>query len=168
MSPLSREKMIVLSDYIKLDDVVLSEINPNLALSARDGGPLSADALYTRLARAHRHLRVYRRETAPERWRYRTHPRVPAIVGVADEGWTVVGDASVNRRFTKDRGNHGFDSNVRSMQGVFIAAGPSFRRGVTVPAFENVHVYNALAAAIGVTPASNDGDPAIAERLLAK
>ena len=52
MARLSREKMIVLSDYIKLDYVVLSEINPNLALSARDGGPLSADALYTRLARA--------------------------------------------------------------------------------------------------------------------
>jgi hypothetical protein len=32
--------------------------------------------------------------------------------------------------------------------------------------FENVHVYNALAAALGLTPVANDGDPAIAMSLL--
>lgn len=52
------------------------------------------------------------------------------------------------------------------MRGLFVAAGPAFKSGVTVPAFENVHVYNALARALGVTPARNDGDPTVAEALL--
>jgi hypothetical protein len=52
------------------------------------------------------------------------------------------------------------------MHGIFVAAGPGFRRGATVPAFENIHVYNALASVLGVVPLDNDGDPAIARQLL--
>ena len=168
MAPISPKQVIVLSDYVSPDEVELSELNPNLAIGPRPGGPLTLDALYARLARAHPRLRVYRRETAPERWRYRSSPRVPAVVGIADEGWSIAADAARVGQAAKDRGNHGFDANVRSMRGIFIAAGPAFRQGVAVPAFENVHVYNALASAIGITPAKNDGDPAVAEQLLAK
>jgi hypothetical protein len=63
-------------------------------------------------------------------------------------------------------GAHGYDPQVTSMRGIFIAAGPAFKRGVTIPAFENVHIYNGLARALGVTPAPNDGDPAVAQRFL--
>ena len=45
-------------------------------------------------------------------------------------------------------------------------SGPAFRRGVTVPAFENVSVYNVLARALGVTPAPNDGDPGVVTRVV--
>jgi hypothetical protein len=37
---------------------------------------------------------------------------------------------------------------------------------VTVPAFENVNVYDALARVLGVTPSANDGDPTVARSLL--
>ena len=52
------------------------------------------------------------------------------------------------------------------MRGIFVAAGPAFKSGVTVPAFENVHIYNALSAVLGVSPAANDGDPKVAQSLL--
>ena len=64
-------------------------------------------------------------------------------------------------------GNHGYDPAVASMWTLFVAAGPAFRRGVVVPPFENVHIYNALCYILGVTPAPNDGDPAVARQLLA-
>jgi len=35
-----------------------------------------------------------------------------------------------------------------------------------VPAFENIHVYNALAMVLGVVPAPNDGDVLLARSLL--
>jgi hypothetical protein len=35
-----------------------------------------------------------------------------------------------------------------------------------VPAFENVHIYHTLATVLGITPSANDGDPAVARRLL--
>jgi hypothetical protein len=35
-----------------------------------------------------------------------------------------------------------------------------------VPAFENVSIYDVLARILGVMPAPNDGDPAVARELL--
>jgi predicted AlkP superfamily pyrophosphatase or phosphodiesterase len=46
------------------------------------------------------------------------------------------------------------------MRAIFIAHGPAFRHGVTLPAFDNVDVYPLLARITGVTPQKNDGDPA--------
>jgi hypothetical protein len=53
-----------------------------------------------------------------------------------------------------------------SMRAIFVAAGPAFKRGVTVDPFENVSLYNVLAKILGVTPPANDGDPSVAGRLL--
>jgi hypothetical protein len=43
------------------------------------------------------------------------------------------------------------------MYGLFIAAGPQFRRGVTIPPLENIHLYEMMARVLGLTPAANDG-----------
>jgi predicted AlkP superfamily pyrophosphatase or phosphodiesterase len=157
------DRVIVLADHVAPDSVDIVELGPNLGLNPLTG---SVDDLYRRLAHAHPHLRVYRRSDTPARWRYRTHPRIPALVGVVDEGWTLVRDRSRLASATSNRGNHGFDPGLRSMHGLFVAAGPAFRRGAVVPPFENVHIYNALAAALDIPPAPNDGDPAVAGRLL--
>ena len=61
---------------------------------------------------------------------------------------------------------HGYDPALMSMRGIFVAAGPAFRQGATVPAFENIHIYDVLAQVLGVTPAPNDGNPDVAKSLL--
>jgi hypothetical protein len=112
---------------------------------------------------------MYRRVETPLAWHYRDHPRIPPLVGVVDEGWLIVKGSLVERAaqaLRLQRGAHGYDPSVESMRGIFIAAGPAFKRGVTVPAFENVHVYDALASALGVTPEANDGDRTIANRVM--
>ena len=109
----------------------------------------------------HPSLRVYRRDELPEAYRLRSHPRVPAVIGVADDGWHVTTRATLERE--KDQvpgGMHGYDPQNRSMHGLFIATGPQFRSGVVVPAFENVHVYELLCRVLRLRPAMNDGDPA--------
>jgi predicted AlkP superfamily pyrophosphatase or phosphodiesterase len=55
------------------------------------------------------------------------------------------------------RGNHGYDDTLPSMRAIFIAHGPAFRRGMTVPPFRNIHVYPLLAAVLGLDPAPTDG-----------
>jgi hypothetical protein len=47
-----------------------------------------------------------------------------------------------------------------------VAAGPAFKQGATVPAFENIHIYGALARVLGVAPAPNDGNPEVATSFL--
>ena len=90
---------------------------------------------------------------------------MPAIVGVADEGWTIA-RRHLNVAAVFSRGNHGYDPQVRAMHGLFVASGPAFRRGAVVPPFESVDVYNVLARVLGVSPAPNDGNPETVVRLL--
>jgi predicted AlkP superfamily pyrophosphatase or phosphodiesterase len=162
MAAVSPARVIVLSDYLDLATVDVVDANPNLAIVPKT---VSAEEVYRRLAGAHPHLRVYRKAETPPEWRFRDHPRVPAIVGVADEGWSIARrHLSATAWFS--RGNHGFDPRVRSMHGLFVASGPAFRRGVVVPPFENVDLYGVLARVLGVIPAPNDGDPRLADTLL--
>jgi predicted AlkP superfamily pyrophosphatase or phosphodiesterase len=167
MASVDRSRIVVLDDYVSLDDVEVVDINPTLGLFPR---PEKEDAVYRALSKAHPRLSVYRKAQAPERWRYRDHPRIPPIVGVVDEGWQIalrsaVADV-VAGRVRPLGGQHGYDPMLMSMRGLFVAAGPAFKRGATVPAFENVHIYNALARILRLTPAKNDGDPAVARSLL--
>jgi hypothetical protein len=92
-------------------------------------------------------------------------------VGVADEGWQVVRRTALAAQLARAPrgpiGVHGYDpSNAMTMRGIFVASGPAFKSGVTVPPFENIHIYGALARVLGLTPATNDGDPRVAESLL--
>jgi predicted AlkP superfamily pyrophosphatase or phosphodiesterase len=166
MAATDSRHVIVLDDYISLDDVDIVDINPTLAMVPKPG---REQAVYQSLSRA-KHLKVYRRAQTPKRWGYSAHPRIPPIVGVADEGWQVMRRAGLEQirsgKVREDWGSHGYDPKVRSMRGIFIAAGPAFKQGATIDAFENIHVYNGLARALGVTPAPNDGDPEIARRFL--
>jgi predicted AlkP superfamily pyrophosphatase or phosphodiesterase len=161
------EQVVVLDDTL-LEGMDVVDLNPTLGVFPPPGAETRA---YRALAGAHRRLRVYRRDETPVHWRFREHPRVPPIVGVADEGWQVMRRSTWqtlrSRGLLARAGVHGYDPRrARSMRGLFVAAGPAFRRRRTLAAFENVHVYNALAAALGLRPAPNDGDPKIASSML--
>lgn len=160
------DRVVVLEEPLaEMLDVV--DLNPTLAAFPRPGREREA---FEALRRLHPRLRVYRREESPPHWRFREHPRVPPLVGVADEGWQVMRRSSLEALRAAGRrrvGVHGYDPlHTPSMRGILVAAGPAFRRGETLAPFENVHLYGALIAALGLTPAANDGDPKLARSLL--
>jgi predicted AlkP superfamily pyrophosphatase or phosphodiesterase len=168
MAETSTDRVVVLDDYISLDDVEIIDVNPTLGLFPKPG---REDAVYKALVNAHPRLKIYRRADTPEHWHYRDHPRIPPIVGVVDEGWQLLPRATLNQRLSRGqtgpRGEHGYDPHAAiSMRGIFVASGPAFKSGVVLPAFENIHIYDALAGVLGLTPAKNDGDPAMARSML--
>jgi predicted AlkP superfamily pyrophosphatase or phosphodiesterase len=166
MSSTNTERVIALDDYIRLSDVDIVDINPTLALAPKPG---KDEAVYRALAKAHPRLKVYRRRDTPAHWHYRDHPRIPPIVGVADEGWQVLRRQTLLemiKTLVGGRGTHGYDPQAMSMRAIFVAAGPAFKQGLRVPAFENVHVYHVLARVLGVPAAKNDGRADVARRIL--
>ena len=167
MTAVDDTRIIVADDYVSPDGVVISDINPTLGIFPKAG---KEDEVYRRLAKAHPHLQVFKREETPASWHYRDHPRVPPILGVADEGWQVIrrttATAIAAHTIKGQRGTHGYDPQLMSMRAIFIAAGPAFKRGATVAPFENVSIYNVLARILHVTPPTNDGDPAVEHALL--
>jgi predicted AlkP superfamily pyrophosphatase or phosphodiesterase len=137
--------------------VDLIDISPLLGVWPRN---ISVDAAYRALKDKHPSLTVYKREEVPAEWHFSANPRIPPVIGIAADGWTITTRAQATQWRRTGRpmgGQHGYDPRLRSMHGLFIAAGPQFRRGVRVPAFENVHLYEMIARVLGLTPAPNDG-----------
>jgi predicted AlkP superfamily pyrophosphatase or phosphodiesterase len=167
MAESSRRRVIVVDDLVPAADGIIVDLDPTLGVWPHAG---REEALYQRLANAHPRQRVYRRAETPAGWHYRDHPRIPPIVGVADEGWSILRRARLSEAFSRTPqgigGAHGYDPRVTSMHTLFVAAGPAFRQGAVVAPFENVSVYEALCRALGLTPRPHDGDPDVAKRLL--
>ena len=168
MADSNTTRVVVLDDYLPLDGIDIIDLNPTLGLFPAAG---REEAVYRALAGAHPRLRVFRKAESPAAWHYRDHPRIPPIVGVVDEGWQIlrrsVLASQVSRGQNAPIGVHGYDpTNTVSMRGIFVAKGPAFKSGATVPPFENVHIYDALSEVLGITPAANDGDPKVARSLL--
>src|SRR5690606_16243326 len=121
------------------------------------------------LVRRHAHAECWPKQELPERWHYGTHPRVPAIVCQADDGWIITRRPPPDsdwRPPTHVTGAHGFDTASPEMRAVFVADGPSFADGVTMAPFDNVDVYPLLMRLLGVPAEPNDGDPRTFEPVL--
>ena len=154
MADTEPHRMVIVDDYIDLSWGRVVDWNPVFAVWPAAG---MEDALYEGLSRA-MHLSVYRKEEIPDRYRYREHRRIPPIVAVADEGWSISSRSFYEERPSRYGGaNHGYDNELLSMGATFIATGPAFKEGIMVGPFANIHVYELLCHVLGLEPASNDG-----------
>lgn len=167
MSPVSADHMIVLDDLVDTRTVDAIDWSPVLALAPKDG---NVEALYETLRGRHPSLAVYKSADLPAKYGLAGHPRLPPVIGIADEGWHITSAHDTNRWKAGDGhapgGNHGYDPELRSMHALFIAAGPRLQRGTRVDRFENIHVYELMCALLGIEPATNDGDPSVTDPML--
>jgi predicted AlkP superfamily pyrophosphatase or phosphodiesterase len=100
-------------------------------------------------------MKAFRREELPGHLHYGTHPRIPAVVLIADPGW-VAGVRLKPSGYNK--GDHGYDWKFRDMHSIFYAEGPAFKKGFAVDTLYNVDVYNIISKILKLTPAPNDGN----------
>lgn len=164
MSHIVPERRIFLDDYLDLDTVEIWDSLPNIAIAPRTR---SVEDVYARLAGKHPHLKVYRQGDYPARLQFGAHPRVPPIYAMADDGWGLFPRrADAGRGRPGGGGAHGYDNAADSMQGLFVAAGPAFKRGFTVERLRSVDLYELMCAILGVTPKPNDGNRQAARALL--
>lgn len=152
MTELSLDRRIFLADYIDLNDVYINEISMILSLNPKAG---KEELVYEQLKGKHPHLKVYKREEVPEHLHYRKHRRIGQIIGIADEGWSVVIDKDYTSLYA---GSHGYDPSYPSMHGILIAHGPSFASGKEIASVENIHLYALMCHLLKLTPAPNNGD----------
>ena len=101
----------------------------------------------------HDHYHCWRKGETPAGWHFGRNPRIPPIVCQADDGWRVWMHRWPSQAAL--RGEHGFAPESPGMRAAFVAAGPSFRSGTRLPAFDNVNIYALLAHLLQITPAAN-------------
>jgi len=151
------------AQYIAIEDMVDPGLADNIAagqvigFDPRQGYKLQAEH---RLLGRHDHYQCWRKGEMPKRWRYGSSLRIPPIVCQMDEGWNAIPREHLLKARPEqlNHGAHGYDPALPSMRASFVAHGPAFRSGTTIPAFDNVDVYPLLARLLGLRVRRGDGD----------
>jgi predicted AlkP superfamily pyrophosphatase or phosphodiesterase len=166
MAATSAERVIFLDDLMDLAQVEVEATGPYAGVRPKPG-TTAAELVAQIRARAPARVQVYLREEMPARLHYNRGERIPPVLLLTETGWCFeqkAGWPAMRGRYK--RGNHGWDPATPDMGALFIGHGPAFRRATRLPAAENVDVYHLLCAALGLTPAPNDGSDALARAAL--
>ncbi|CAG8562613.1 4088_t:CDS:2 [Acaulospora colombiana] len=155
------------SNLIYLDEIFnISKVHPLVGYPLVDIRPyddLDTNEIYLKLKNAslNKPWECFLRDEIPERYHFRKSHRIPPILCIPLMPWTFA-----SREFTTNHttfGIHGYDNLEPMMRGIFLAAGPVFRKvaGNTktnvVNGFYNIEVYNIIAKILELMPAENNG-----------
>ena len=160
------DKVVVLDSVLNVADVDVINTGVLAGFAPKRGHEAEVErAVLT----PHDHMRCWRKSEVPARLHYGTNPRIPPLLCLADDGWLIFTQEFMNRPNRHiSSGEHGYDNDDPNMRALFVAHGPAFKRGLTVPEFDNVDVYPLLAHLLGVKPQPNDGDYAVVKPMLVR
>jgi len=156
MAEVPVSQLIATEDMVPMDQADLISAGQVIGVQPHPG---QEEAVAAVMVGAHEHYQCWRKGEIPAHWHYGQHPRVPAIICQMHEGWDALPRKFVEERqaSAQIRGSHGFDPALESMRAIFIAHGPAFGQGVTLPAFENINVQPLLLHLLGLPPMQTDG-----------
>ena len=153
MTDVYPEQIIDLSTYTDLSNMNVAGAGPTVFISSKSKKLLK---------KAYKDLKVidnaniYWKSNIPKRFHYRNNIRIPDLLIVANEGWSLM---PLGHGSSSPKGSHGYDNQLDNMKAIFIANGPSFKSGYARDEFENIHIYPLIAHILGINPFENiDGD----------
>jgi len=164
MAQLSQERLVFLDDYLDPTDLKMPNWSPVLDIWCKES---EVDSIFNLINGKHPNFSVYKKQDVPEQLHFSNNRRIAPIIGIMDNGWTLTShDYFAEHQSYYTGGTHGFDPIHPDMHAFFLAYGPSFKSGTTVPAFENIQLYNLMAKVLELEPVANDGDFKIVENIL--
>ena len=154
MAGLSRDRVIFLDDYININDVRMVDWSPVAMILPEDDSIVST---YSALYDAHPQMSVFKKEDVPARLHFNNHRRIPPIICIAADGWSISDrDYFDENPYSFTGGTHGYEPINKSMHGIFIASGPGLKEGLTIDSFSSIHIYEVIAHILGIDTPEND------------
>jgi len=157
MASIPANNNVLLDKLILLNRVEVVNLGVLAGLNPTPGHDFSK--IEQKLEKPQKHMTCWDKSRIPARFAYGSNPRVPQLLCLADVGWRITTSSAVAKKLGKlNSGEHGYDNEAPEMQALFVAHGPAFRQGVTMPSFPNVDVYPLMTHLLDLPPATNDGD----------
>jgi predicted AlkP superfamily pyrophosphatase or phosphodiesterase len=155
MTATSEDRLVVLDKLVDMHDVSVINAGVVAGLAPKPGHETEVDHA---LLAPHDHMRCWNKSKMPARLHYGSNTRIPPIVCVANDGWLIETQDYLDRpNHHISNGEHGYDNADPKMAALFVAHGPTFKRGYVIPEFDNVDVYPLLTRILGIKPEPNDG-----------
>lgn len=162
MYPVNLEKPVYPEMEVDLDGFVKAKAATYWMLYHHDPGQV--DEAFRKLeAKANSRFQVYRQADIPAYLHYGGNPLIGDILIMANPP-----NILTSWGFRDNPGQHGYDPyTTPEMGAIFYAKGPSFRKGMTIPTFQNIHVYPLITHILGLeNPGDIDGDFAVLDTVL--
>ena len=102
----------------------------------------------------------------PKRLHYSDNENIPPIMVLPRPDWRIARSRESNITFTI--GQHGYDNKYKEMSTIFFAAGPSFKKNVTMEPIETVNLVPLLGYILGVEAKPNNGSIRVFDNVLLK
>ena len=167
MSPASTDRVIFLEDLVAINTIEVETTGPYAGVRPKPGTRSAAELAAGIRAKAPPQLQVYLRNELPARFHYSGNDRIPAVMLVADDQWSIEQRAGWPvRAASYDKGNHGWDNATPNMGALFLAHGPAFKTRTKLDQVDNFQVYNLVCAVLGLKPSPNDGDETLVRAAL--
>ncbi|XP_046496656.1 bis(5'-adenosyl)-triphosphatase ENPP4 isoform X1 [Equus quagga] len=148
MTQCSQDRLINLDSCIRRSDYTVIDWTPVAAVLPK----INRTEVYNTLKTCHPHLNVYLKEEIPARFHYQHNDRIPPLILVADEGWTIGRNKSSSKL-----GDHGYDNSLPSMHPFLAAHGPAFHKGYKHSTINIVDIYPMMCHILGLKPHPNNG-----------
>ena len=164
MAETDEAKAIQLDDLIDRESYIAVETGPYAAIEPAAG---TDRRVYDALLKPHDHMACYEREKFPPEFHYGKNPRVAAIICLAEPGWVILSGPSPYP--LSPGGAHGWSNAMPEMRALFIASGPSIRKGIDIGLMDNIEVYPLLGKLIALHDDMNaDATGKMAEKIVVK
>lgn len=138
--------------------VLLPEV-PYVSIWPMEG---KLEKVYNDLISANKsNITVYKRESIPDRYFLKRHPRTAPIVIQADQGVLIkapwICSECNDITFSSYKGMHGYDNVNPEMRGIFRAVGPAFKGNFTNKPIAIIELYQIMCHILGLKPNAHNG-----------
>jgi predicted AlkP superfamily pyrophosphatase or phosphodiesterase len=166
------ETYIFLDELIKPNSQGIVTANGGTQAHVYVSSITQRDSLYRALTSKPNNFSVVKHEDFLPRWHY-DHKRSGDLLIMATPGKYIVsgerGKFLQSKHIGATFGAHGYDpAIVKDMYGIFYAKGPNIKPRISIPAFENIHIYPLIAEILQLKPPPVDGKLSVLKALYRK
>ncbi len=127
-----------------LNDETCLTINNGAIVSIHPKKESQTDSVFNALKSKEDNFKVYKTAETPYFEHIPKNKNWGSIQIIPDDGYYFSGLRRINSMkgsSQKVYGEHGFDPEIKAMHGIFYGNGPAFKKGYTMPAVKNIHIY---------------------------
>lgn len=156
MTEVSKNKIEKIYNLVD-KDVMLEWSEPILFVWPKND---KVDEVYSLLKSKESHFTTFKRDELFLKYNLGKNEFLPPIILVADLGWILAAKEPTEKELERFLiGNHGFKNNEKDMHGIFVAAGPSFKKNFKTKILRTIDIYPLLCKINNLIPSKNiDGD----------
>ncbi|MEN0048841.1 MAG: ectonucleotide pyrophosphatase/phosphodiesterase [Bacteroidota bacterium] len=143
------------------DDEHYKTVNGGATLHFHLKDKAAIESVYKMLKAKKGNFKIYKTKDSPYYSSNQDNPRIGELIAVVDHNYYFMSARRISflkASGDKTGGQHGFAIDNKNIEAIFYANGSHFQSGLTVPSFENIHVYPLICEILGLeVPEEVDG-----------